>query len=165
MKSNTRMFQLTLGVAMLIAGLEVSAQGGGCLALKTEGQVEESYVDAQGKPAKRLVAPGKVVPGTEVIWTITATNSCSAPAEKAVIENNVPQHTVYVPDSASGADTEITFSLDGREFKKAHELTVREADGKTRAVRADEIKTIHWLVVKPLAPKASVSVRYRVKVQ
>lgn len=165
MKTNTKLFQLTLGVAMLIVGLDVSAQQANCVTLKTEGQVEENYTDAQGKPAKRLVVPSKVIPGTEVIWTITATNTCEKPAEKAVIQNNVPDHMVYVPDSAKGADTDITFSLNGSEFKKPSELTVREADGKTRSVRADEIKTLRWVIAKPLAPKASSSVSYRAKLQ
>jgi uncharacterized repeat protein (TIGR01451 family) len=165
MKSSTQIFQLTLGVAMLIAGFDVSAQNAACVTLKTEGQVEESYVDAQGKPAKRLVAPSKVVPGTEVIWVITATNACDKPAEKIAIENNVPEQMVYVSDSASGADAEITFSTNGKEFRKAADLIVREADGMSRPVRADEIKAVRWLLVKPLASKASASVKYRAKVR
>jgi len=63
------------------------AQDKSCVSLKTEGQIEESYTDAQGKPAKRLVPPGKVVPGAEVIWTITATNTCDKAADKAVDRN------------------------------------------------------------------------------
>src|SRR4249919_1608370 len=72
------------------------AQDKPCVSLKTEAQVEQDYVDAQGKPAKRLAAPGKVVPGNEVVWTITATNTCAKPADKVVIENAVPDHMVYV---------------------------------------------------------------------
>jgi len=133
--------------------------------LKTDAQLEQEYVDAQGKPAKRLVAPGKVVPGNEIIWTITATNTCAKPAEKVVIENAVPEHMTYVADTAAGAGTAITYSLDGRDFGKQTDLTVREADGKTRPARPEEIKTIRWVVAAAIAPNATAVARYRAKVK
>jgi uncharacterized repeat protein (TIGR01451 family) len=150
---------------MLIVGLDASAQNANCLTLETKGQVEESYTDAQGKPAKRLVPPGKVVPGTEVVWTITATNTCDKSVENAVIKNDVPAHTIYVTDSATGTGADITFSTNGREFKKANELIVRDADGRSRPVRADEIKSLQWLFAKALPPKSNAAVSYRTKVQ
>jgi len=152
-------FALTLVSASPIA----FAQDKACVSLKTEAQVEQDYVDAQGKRAKRLVAPGKVVPGNEIVWTITATNTCAKPADKVVIENAVPEHMVYVADSAAGAGTTITYSLNGRDFAKQSELTVREAD-KTRPARSDEIKSIRWVVNAAIAPNAAATARYRAKV-
>jgi uncharacterized repeat protein (TIGR01451 family) len=153
-------FALTLVSASSLA----LAQDKACVSLKTDAQVEQDYVDAQGKPAKRLAAPGKVVPGNEIVWTITATNTCAKPAEKVVIENAVPEHMVYVADSAVGAGTTITYSLNGREFAKQSELTVRDADGKTRPARSDEIKSIRWLVGAAIAPNATATARYRAKI-
>ena len=122
-------------------------------------------VDAQGKPAKRLVPPNKVVPGNEIIWTITATNTCAKAAEKVVVENNVPEHMVYVADSAMGAGTDIAFSLNGRDYAKLGDLKVRDADGSTRAPRADEIKSIRWVYGSAFAANATGFVRYRAKVE
>jgi len=152
-------------IAMLIASLNAFAQDKSCVTLKTEAQIEQEYTDAQGKSAKRLMPPGKVLPGNEVIWTITATNACAQPAEKVVIENAVPEHMTYVADSAFGPGTEITYSLNGRDFKKSAELVVREADGTTRAARADEIKTIRWVLSVPIPPKSMAFARYRAKVK
>jgi uncharacterized repeat protein (TIGR01451 family) len=152
-------------IALSITSLQALAQDKNCVTLKTEGQVEENYTDAQGKPAKRLVAPGKVLPGGEVIWTITATNSCDKAADKVVIDNAVPEHMVYVADSAMGVNTEMSFSLNGREFKKLSELVVRDADGKTRAPRADEIKAIRWMLNTAVGAKQIAFVRYRARVQ
>lgn len=162
----TRGFSQIVTIAAAIAAFAAPAfaQDKNCVTLKTEAGVEESYVDAQGKPAKRQVVPGKIVPGNEIIWTITAANTCDKPAEKVVIENAVPEHMTYVADSAVGTGSDITFSLNGREFKKAGELSVTE-DGKTRAARADEIKSIRWLVGTPIQPKSSAYVRYRAKVK
>jgi hypothetical protein len=55
--------------------------------------------------------------------------------------------------------------LNGRDFKRPAELLVNDADGKTRSARADEIKSIRWIVGTPIAPKAIAFVRYRAKVQ
>ena len=140
------------------------AQQQACVALKTDAQKEETYTDAQGKQSKRAVPPGKVVPGDEIIWTITATNSCDKPAEKVVVDNNVPEHMVYVADSAMGQGTDIVFSLNGRDFAKAADLKVTEG-GTTRAARADEIKSIRWTLGVAIAPKSIAFVRYRAKVK
>jgi uncharacterized repeat protein (TIGR01451 family) len=151
--------------AALALSASAMAQDKACVVLKTDGQMEQDYIDAQGKPAKRLVPPGKVVPGNEIIWTITANNTCAKPAEKVVIENAVPEHMVYVANSAMGPGTEITYSLNGRDFAKAAELTVREADGTTRPARADEIKKIRWVFPSAFAANATGFARYRAKVQ
>jgi uncharacterized repeat protein (TIGR01451 family) len=153
-------------LTLLVLATSAYAQDKACVTLKTEAQLEQDYVDAQGKPAKRLVAPGKVVPGNEILWTITATNSCAKPAEKVVVENAVPEHMTYVVDTAmaTGSGAAITYSLNGRDFVKQSELSVREADGKTRPARADEIKAIRWVLSAAIAPNATAAARYRAKV-
>ncbi|MBC7983958.1 MAG: DUF11 domain-containing protein [Candidatus Obscuribacterales bacterium] len=151
--------------ALLMTTSHAFAQDKACVSLKTDAQIEQDYVDAQGKQAKRLTPPGKVVPGNEIIWTITATNTCTKPAEKVAVENAVPEHMVYVANSAMGPGTEITYSLNGRDYVKASELTVREADGTTRPARADEIKKIRWVFASAFAPNATGFARYRAKVK
>jgi len=163
----TRLWALArigIGAALIVAAPNSFAQDKACVTLKTDAQMEQEYTDAQGKPAKRLVPPGKVVPGNEVIWTITATNTCAKPAEKVVVENNVPEHMVYVADSAMGVGTEITFSLNGRDYAKLSDLKVTEA-GASRAARADEIKSIRWVYGSAFAANATGFVRYRAKVK
>jgi uncharacterized repeat protein (TIGR01451 family) len=154
-------------LTLFVVATSTFAQDKACVTLKTEAQLEQDYVDAQGKPAKRLVAPGKVIPGNEIIWTITAANTCAKPAEKVVIENAVPEHMTYVADSAlaSGASNTITYSLNGRDFLAQAALTVREADGKTRPARPEEIKSIRWLLGTAIPPNATATARYRARVK
>jgi len=152
-------------LTLFVFATSAFAQDKGCVALKTDAQMEQDYLDAQGKSAKRLVAPGKVIPGNEIIWTITATNTCAKPADKVVIENAVPEHMTYVADSAMGPGTTITYSLNGRDFMKQADLVVNEAYGKTRPARVDEIKSIRWVVGAAIAPSSMAFARYRARVK
>ena len=54
----------------------------------------------------------KIVPGDEVIYTVSATNICDEPADNVVIDNPVPEHMDYLANSAIGPGTEVTFSID-----------------------------------------------------
>jgi uncharacterized repeat protein (TIGR01451 family) len=131
-----------------------------CIELKTSGETEQEVVE-QGQKVKRLVPAGKVVPGNEVIWTITAVNVCKTPTENVVVANPVPEHMTYVANSAMGTGTDIVYSLDGKEFKNAAELQVRAADGSARVARADEYRAIRWTYKTAFAPGATAFVRYR----
>jgi uncharacterized repeat protein (TIGR01451 family) len=135
-----------------------------CIELKTSAETEQEVVE-QGQKVKRLAPAGKVVPGNEVVWTITAVNVCKTPTENVVVANPVPEHMTYVANSAMGTGTDIAYSLDGKEFKNAAELQVRAADGTTRAARADEYRAIRWTYKTAFAPGATAFVRYRALVK
>jgi hypothetical protein len=76
------------------------------------------------------------------------------------INNPVPQHMVYVPNSANGAGSDITFSLDGKTFAPAAQLKVQE-NGVLRPARADEIRHIRWEFKSSLKPGASAVAQFR----
>lgn len=145
----------------LFAGSAAIAAEQGCIELKSSAEVEEHYENEQGQNATRLVPAGKVVPGDEVVWTITATNVCNKSTDNVVIANPVPEHMTYVADSAMGTGTDIDYSLDGRDFKPAAALTVRDPDGSSRAARPDDYRAIRWTYKASFAPGASGFVRYR----
>jgi uncharacterized repeat protein (TIGR01451 family) len=149
----------------LFAGSAAIAAEQGCIELKTSAEVEQQYKNERGQSATRLVPAGKVVPGDEVVWTITATNVCNKPADDVVIANPVPEQMTYVADSAMGTGTDIAYSVDGREFRPAAELTVRSADGASRAARAEDVRAIRWTYKASFAPGASGFVRYRALVK
>ena len=136
------------------------AQAEGCIVLKSVAEVEEVTIDAKGEKTTKLVAAGKVVPGVEVIWSITANNTCKQPSENVTINNPVPEHMTYVANSAVGPGSDITVSVDGKAFAAASELTVQE-NGATRKARADEIRHIRWVFKNSLAPGAQGVARFR----
>ena len=142
-------------------GSQAFAQGAqGCIVLKSTAEISKEVVDEKGVKTTKMVPAEKVVPGTEVTWTVTANNICKQPSDKVTINNAVPAHMSYVADSASGAGSDITFSLDGTAFAKPAELTVKE-NGATRVARADEYKHIRWVFKDSLAPGATASASFR----
>ncbi len=117
-------------------------------------------VNDKGEKKKVLVPAGKVVPGTEVVWTVTANNVCKQASDKVTINNAVPEHMTLVPNSAVGPGSQVTYSLDGKSFAPAGKLTVQE-NGATRPARADEYKHIRWEFKNSLAPGASAYASFR----
>ena len=135
-------------------------QNAACIELKTTAQIEKEVVNARGEKSRVLVEAGKVVPGTEVVWTVTANNVCKVPSDKVTINNAVPEHMTLVPGSAIGAGSDITFSHDGKTFATADKLTVTE-NGATRPAHADEYRHIRWEFKNSLQPGASAFARFR----
>jgi uncharacterized repeat protein (TIGR01451 family) len=152
-----------IGVAAILAcslGSQAFAQDQGCIVLKSSAEQEQEVVNAKGEKSKQLVAVSKVVPGVEVVWTVTANNICKKPSENVVINNPVPEHMNYVGGSAFGAGSDISYSLDGKTFASPAGLTVSE-NGATRQARADEYRHIRWVFRSPLQPGASAVARFR----
>jgi uncharacterized repeat protein (TIGR01451 family) len=154
---------IATAVLVLMAGTAM-AQTKACVELKTTAETEQEVIE-QGQKVKRLVPAGKVVPGNEIVWTITAKNSCDRATDRVVIGNPVPEHMSYVAGSAMGTGTDIAYSLDGKEFKSGAELQVRDADGTSRAARADEYQAIRWTYQAAFPPGAVAFVRYRAVVK
>jgi uncharacterized repeat protein (TIGR01451 family) len=153
------------GLAAIVAGSfasEALAQtpGQGCIVLKSVAEIEQVVTNDKGEKSVKLVPAGKVVPGVEVTYTVTANNICKQAADKATISNPVPEHMTYVENSAIGPGTDITFSLDGKTFGAPDALTVQEG-GATRRARADEYRQIRWVFKDPLQPGAQGFARFR----
>jgi uncharacterized repeat protein (TIGR01451 family) len=158
------MFKVTFKfIAAVIActfASQAFAQAKDCIELKTTAQIEKEVVNDKGEKSKVLVEAGKVVPGTEVIWTVTANNVCKQASDGVTINNAVPEHMTLVPNSAIGPGSDITFSVDGKKFAPAGQLTVAD-NGATRPARADEFKHIRWELKASLQPGASAFGRFR----
>jgi uncharacterized repeat protein (TIGR01451 family) len=153
-----------VAAALLLLATSAFAQGKACIELTTAAETEQEVAE-QGQKVKRLVPVGKVVPGNEVVWTITAKNVCDKPAENVVVANPVPEHMSYVAGTAVGTGTDIVYSLDGKSFKSAADLVVRADDGSSRPARADEYRAIRWTYKAAFAPGAVAFVRYRAVVK
>lgn len=137
----------------------------GCIDLRTVAEVEQRYVDAQGNPAVRRVPAAKVVPGTEVIWTVSARNVCQKAADALTIDSPIPEHMAYVAGSATAARVTVSYSLDGQRYAGADALTVRESDGTVRAARADEYRVVRFAMNDALGAGQSISAQYRAVVE
>jgi uncharacterized repeat protein (TIGR01451 family) len=155
-----------IGVAAILAcsfGSQAFAQSPAkdcTVTLKTTAEVEQDVVGANGEKTKQLVPVQKVVPGKEVVWTITASNPCKKASDNVTINNPVPEHMTYVAGSAFGAGSVISYSVDGATFGSPEELTVTD-NGAKRKARADEYRHIRWVFKSPLQPGATAVARFR----
>lgn len=131
-----------------------------CISLESKAEIEQEVVNEKGEKTLKRVEANKVVPGTEVIWTVTAANTCQRPSENVTINNPVPKHMALVPNSVTGAGADITYSLDGKAFATPDQLTVTE-NGAARKARADEYRHIRWVFKNPLAAGARATASFR----
>jgi uncharacterized repeat protein (TIGR01451 family) len=152
--------KLILAALIACASSQAFAQSKGCVELKSTAQIEQEVVDAKGAKTIQLREPTKVVPGVEVIWTVTAKNVCPQPSDAVTISNAVPQHMTYVANTATGPGADVAYSIDGKTFAKSSELTVQD-NGAARKARADEYKHIRWVFKDSLQPGASTMATFR----
>lgn len=155
---------LLLAALLLIGGNAMAQQG----AIKLEHKAEqwESVVDENGAEQTRLVEAANVLPGEEVLFTVTYSNTGDSLAEDVVITNPVPDHMVYVDRSATGDSTTIAFSVDGgKTFGAAGELSVRDADGQQRAAVGSDYTHVRWVVDNDIAPGATGTVQFKAVVK
>jgi uncharacterized repeat protein (TIGR01451 family) len=137
----------------------------GCIELRSVAETEELYRDDKGQQAMRRVPAAKVVPGTQVIWTLSATNVCSAAADKVFIDNPVPEHMALVADSVRATGADISYSLDGKQFAAPEQLRVAEADGTTRQARTDEYTHVRWAFRNSIGPGQLAAASFRATVR
>ena len=142
-----------------------AAPKGGCIVLTTAAEQEKNVTAADGSSSVQYHPATRVVPGTEVVWTTTARNTCTRQADKVVIDQPVPEHMVFVADSAVGGGAQITLSVDGKDYLPASALTARNADGSTRPARATDVRSVRWTLSTPIAPQSEFSARFRAVLQ
>lgn len=138
-------------------------------ALAASGQVEiksiaerEVETVTNGKKEIRRAPVSKAVPGDEIIYTTVFKNLAGKPAGDIVITNPVPNDSLYKADSASGANTVITFSADGgKQYAAPGQLTVRTPDGKIRPALPSDYTHIRWTYKGELGAGKSGEVSFR----
>jgi uncharacterized repeat protein (TIGR01451 family) len=152
------------GFASLFAGHGLVAQAQ-TVELVTKAEREVDVVE-KGVTIKKLAPPQKMVPGDEVIYTVTYTNKTAKPAENITVTNPVPKHTRYRDGSAAGDSAEISFSVDGgKTFTTPDKLTViaKDKSGRegVRPAAGADYTHIRWVIKQSIAPGQSGTVRFR----
>ncbi len=167
---NIRQMQMGI-IGMLIICLPLLAWGDEKpnLVLKVTAQKEVIVKDKEGKSRIEWAEADKTNPGDVLKFTITYTNAGPTEARAAVINNPVPAGTAYVGGSAEGKDTDVSFSLDGKNFEAPPliKYKAKQADGKEVEYQAtpDMYRHIRWKLTKPVPPKASGTVSFKVTVR
>ena len=154
--------KVMLTASVFLAAI-AGAQEAGHLNVRTIVQKEEVVVSDTGETERRLVPAETVVPGDDVVYTITFTNISDETAENVVITNPISQNLTYVAGSAFGPGTVIEFSVDGgRTFGDADELAVR-TDGGQRPAGVEDFTHVRWTMADELAAGAQGMARFRAR--
>ena len=153
---------LTITLAIVFASAAALAQEGH-LNVMTVVQKEEVIIADDGSRETRLVSADTVVPGDEVVYTVSFSNISSDPAENVVITNPLPSELSYVEGSAFGPGAEIQFSVDGgSNFADAEELVVSD-DGTERPAGADDFTHIRWVMTSAIEPGTQGLAQFRAR--
>lgn len=122
-----------------------------------------------GKETIKIVPATDVEPRQNLIFRLQYANNGDEKATNVVINNPVPKDTTYLPGTAYGEKSDITFSVDeGKAFKKPSMLTyeVKGSDGKpvTKKASPEHYTDIRWTIQEiPAAGHGEVGFKVKVK--
>jgi len=151
-----------IALVLLIGPIHATAQTEGHLNVTTVVHKEEVVVGDNGERRTKLVDATKVVPGDEVVYTVTFENIGSEPADDIVITNPLPAEMTYVEGSAFGPGSEIVFSTDGgKSFAPPEKLLVTDEQGAERRAVPEEYTHIRWIVREQIRAGAQGVARFR----
>jgi uncharacterized repeat protein (TIGR01451 family) len=152
-------------IGMLACPAHAAPEAKQNITLKNVAEVEVEVTVPNGKKEKKREPVKKAVPGTEVIFTTTFSNAGTKPAGNIVITNPVPDNTSYVGGSGSGANTDITFSVDGGKFFSTSDKLKIKKDNKERPALPAEYTHIRWSYKGELAAGKSSDVSFKVVIK
>jgi len=123
---------------------------------------------AVSKPEPKLQAAERVVPGDVLIYTVEVRNAGQYAVESAVVIQPVPNHTMYLADSAVGPAVDVDYSVDGgRTFDRPENLKPVNGGAAAAATRAAaaEYTHIRWRMRNRLKPSSIAYLRFRAQVK
>jgi uncharacterized repeat protein (TIGR01451 family) len=152
---------LTLTLASVAANAALSQAPKGGVVIKTIAEIEKKSVE-NGQEKMLLVPADRVVPGTQVIYTVEVRNTGDKPATAVAVTNPIPEHMVYIADSAIGPGADVSYSVDGGfSYGVPGALSVKDADGKPRAATPADYTHIRWVLKNQLKGNSTAFARFR----
>jgi uncharacterized repeat protein (TIGR01451 family) len=152
---------LGLGLVSLSAGQSPAA----AIAITAIAEVEKVSQE-RGRETTKLVSADRVVSGDAVIYTLEVHNLGATTVRKPVVTYAVPEHMIYIADSAVGPGTDVSYSIDnGASFDTPESLKIREPNGEPRLAKAADYTHIRWQLNHALKVNSVAFVRFRARVK
>lgn len=120
---------------------------------------------ADGSMQYDYIEPGLVLPDDVILYEIVFENISDQNVSNIVINNPTANNSKYRGGSASGDSTEITFSVDGKNFASADSLKLKDKTGKTWRAKPEDYVAIRWLYKKTLKPGEKGKVTYKTSIK
>jgi uncharacterized repeat protein (TIGR01451 family) len=118
-----------------------------------------------GREVIRLAPADRLVPADQVIYTLEVHNIDATAVTAPQVTYPIPDHMLYIANSAIGPGVEVSYSLDGRTFDKPENLRVQTADGKLRPATPSDYTHIRWQFKHGLKANSTAFVRFRALVK
>ena len=150
-----------LGAAVLLACAGI-AQAAGQLALDGAVYQEVEVRTPEGEVVTRRVPAAKVVPGGEVVYEISFSNTGDAPVTNVAIDNPVPPELTFV--AVEGSPLTAVSVDGGQAYGALAELSVASADGQARPAQPADVTHLRW-VLGEVEPGSSGKVAFKARVK
>ena len=149
--------------ALAFFAVSAFAQEQGHLNVRTVVQKEEVTVSDDGETERRLVDAETVVPGDDLVYTITFQNISDETAENVVITNPISESLTYVNGSAFGPGALIEFSVDGGQNFAAPDALIIAANDGERAAEPADFTHVRWTMQSDIESGAQGLARFRAR--
>ena len=112
---------------------------------------------------QKLQTAQRVVPGDVLIYTVELRNAGRYAAEAALVVQPIPNHMMYLADSAVGPGVDVDYSIDGgHTFDTPENL---KFPGAAVRAKAADYTHIRWRLRNRLKPNSVAYVRFRAQVK
>lgn len=119
----------------------------------------------KGEEIIRYVEPTLNIPGNTMMYTITFENISNQPVGGIIINDPLPNNSRYLEGTATGENTDITFSADGIYFDVPENIKVKDKTGRVWTASADKYTHIRWVYRKNLEPGEIGTVTFKTKIR
>ena len=117
---------------------------------------------AEVERSNKLVPADRIVSGDMVIYTLEVRNTAPATVPPPIVIFPVPEHMIYLADSAVGPGSEVSYSVDGgHSFDSPEHLHINEAGEPARPAAAADYTHIRWQLKNALKSNSVAFVRFR----
>lgn len=125
--------------------------------------------DEAGRERVELREAEAMRPGDTLVYRIAYTNKGTAPAHDAKVTDPIPAGTVLLPGSWEAQGADFSVSVDGGKSWESYPArrSVKQTDGSIIQKEMDPSAYTHvrWTCREPLAPGATRSAVFKVKVR
>lgn len=156
---------LTTSLFVCLLGGTAFAQQKGTVKLTCVSHKEVTEEDNTGKKEVKYVTLGRALPGDVIRYTITYAHVGDEPATDIVITNPVPDNTFFIAGSATGENSTIDYSVNGKTYGAPATLKIKDPDGKERQAIPAEFTHIRWTLKTPLAKGQEGTVNFKVRIK
>jgi len=156
--------KITSIILLFVAGSLLFAQGVPKLELTiVDTKVNMTQAEKEGRVAINYK------PGDVIRYTIIASNTGNGTLTSPLITDPIPQGVSYIPLSAKGLNSVLTYSINNGQLFQAWPPTYKEIDENGRSVvrlaSPDMVTHVRWELTKALAPNESHQLEFEVIVK